>query len=239
MSLIVAKGQKAKENANKTNIDLKKVYLRLKDNQSHKVRLLGTEDYVQYKAHGAFELGIYNQPCVAPAGKECPLCVAYEKGGEKFKSLAPKNRYVFVFGSLERAGELVAIDVSKGQAKKLISDIEEYASVVEDGDVIGFTLKRTGEKADTSYSLNPIIKMTAEDKEAFAKLDGKSVNLDFFEQILQPRSPELQAKILKEAGFDVETHLPHINISDDEDTPVEDAEAIDLNENDEDLLSHI
>jgi hypothetical protein len=236
MSLVKARGEQAKDAPKK--VDLKKVYLKLKENQGHKVRLLGTKDYIYYDAHGAYDVGIYNQPCIAPLGKVCPLCVAHAHGGDKFDGLYLKERYVFAFASLE-TGELVALDVSKGQGKKLISDIEEYRSVVEDGDVIGFTLKRTGTKSETSYSLNPILKMTAEDKEAFAKFDGKVVEDEFFDMVLQPRSEQLQAKILKEAGFDVETYLPHIKLEDENTEPDTDAQPIDENGSDDDLLSHI
>lgn len=236
MSVITAKGSQAKENANKkAKIDTKKVYLRLKENQSHKVRLLGVEDYVEYQAVGDFNLGIYNQPI---SGDNSPLVVAHEKGGEKFKNLYKKSRYVFVFGSLE-TGELVAWDASKNQAKSMISTIEEYADVIDE---IAFNFKRTGDKTDTVYSLNPIIKMKPEDKEAFAKFDGQEVEMDFFEAIIQPKDDKFLAKLLKEAGFDVETFLPHIDLSDDEAEENEsddDAQAIDLEDDGEDLLSQI
>lgn len=233
MSVITAKGSQAKENANKkSRVDTKEIYLRLKENQSHKVRLLSAEDYVEYQAVGDFNLGIYNQAVT----EDSPLLVAHAKGGEKFKNLYKKSRYVFVFASLE-TGKLVAWDASKTQAKALISSIEEYADVLDE---IAFNFKRTGNKTETVYSLNPIIKMKAEEKEAFNKFDGQAVEMDFFEDIIQPKSDEFLAKLLKEAGFDTDTFLPHIKVQEDQGTePDTSAEAIKDNGSDEDLLSHI
>lgn len=232
MSAITAKGSQAKENANKSNLDLKKVYLRLKENQTHKVRLLGAEDYVEYQAVGDYNLGIYNQPVT----DDSPLLVAHAKGGEKFKNLYKKSRYVFVFASLE-TGELVAWDASKTQAKAMISTIEEYKEVLGE---IAFNFKRTGDKTETVYSLNPIIKMKPEEQEAFNKFDGQAVEMEFFESIIQPKSPEFLAKLLKEAGFDTDTHLPNIKIDEDNEGEVDtSSEPIENTETDEGLLSHI
>lgn len=221
MSAITAKGQKAKENANKKNRpDMKKVLVKLKENGSHKVRVLGVDDYVEYASAGDYNLGIYTQAI----SQDSPLLVAHAKGGEKFKNLYKKSRYCFVFASLE-TGELVALQVSKNQAKTLISNIEEYE---ESLDELAFNLKRTGSDTSTVYSLNPIIKMKPEDKEKFDSFNGQEVEMDFFESILEPKSDDFLAKLLKEAGFDVETHLPHINIQEDanENEGSEDAEPI-------------
>lgn len=227
MSVITAKGTKAKDNANKGKLDVKDIYLRLKEGQSHKVRLLSAEDYVEYQSSGDYNLGIYNQP----VSDDSPLLVAHAKGGEKFKNLYKKSRYVFVFASLE-TGKLVAWDASKTQAKGMISTIEEYSEVIDE---VSFNLKRTGNKTETVYSLNPIIKMKGNEAEAFAQFDGQSVEMDFFEAILQPKSDEFLAKLLKEAGFDVETYLPHINIEDEAEDDIKP-----LNEDEgEELLAHI
>lgn len=226
MSIITAKGSEAKENAQNTGIDLSKVYLRLKDGESHVVRLLGYEDYVEYTAVGDFNLGIYNQ---AISGDSSPLVVAHQKGGEDFKGLFKKPRYVFAFASLA-TGELVAWDASRTQAKALINTIEEYAEDIND---IAFNFKRTGTKTDTVYSLNPIIRMKAEIKDQFEALDGETVEMEFFESIIKPKDEKFLAKLLKEAGFDVETHLPHIDLSDAEDKAEdadEDVTAVDPDE---------
>lgn len=234
MSVITAKGNQAKENANKKNKpDLKKVMLRLKENESHKVRLLGVEDYVEYNSAGDYNLGIYNQPVTA----DSPLLVAHAKGGEKFKALYKKSRYVFVFGSVQ-TGELVAWDASKTQAKALISTIEEYG----DQDVLGelaFNFKRTGDKTETVYSLNPIIKMKPEDKDKFEVFNDVVIEPSFYEDILQPKDDEFIAKLLQEAGFDIATHLPHITVTDAEPEENSEEQVAPIEETDEDLLDTI
>lgn len=232
MSAITAKGQQAKENANKKDrVDLSKVLLKLKGNKSHKVRLLSDDDYVEYMSAGDYNIGIYTQAIT----EDSPLLVAHAKGGEKFANLYKKNRFCFVFASLETGG-LVALTVSKNQAKNLISNIEEYAEVKDE---IAFNVKQTGEDTTTGYSLNPIIKMKPEEKEAFDKFADTTVEMDFYEAVLEPKSDDFIAKLLKEAGFDVETHLPHIKLQEVEETEETDEDAQPITETDEDVLSHI
>ncbi|MCY8796279.1 MULTISPECIES: hypothetical protein [Bacillus subtilis group] len=232
MSVITARGDQAKENANKGKVDTKKIYLRLKDNQAHKVRVLGVKDYVEYNASGDYNLGIYNQP----VAESSPLLVAHAKGGEKFNGLYKKQRYTFVFGSIE-TGELVAIDVSKNQAKTLISGIEEYAENIKE---IAFNLKRTGADTSTSYGLNPILKMKPEDKVNFDKFEGVTVEPEFFDDILQPKDDKFLAKLLNEAGFDVATHLPHIQLDEEEAGQKEpDTSSEKIEDTDESILDNI
>lgn len=203
MSMFTARGEQAKENANREKLDLAKVYYRFKAGEGAKVRVLGLVDYVEYKAHGSFTHKVYTQPCVGVAGRECPLCDASKSGIEGFEELYPKKRYVFVFGDLE-TGTLKALEVSKNQAKKLIADIEEYADDIND---IAFNLKRTGEKTDTTFSLNPILKLKGDDVEKFESLAGMEVTDQFFNDVLMPRSYDMQVDILKEAGFPVEDYF--------------------------------
>lgn len=204
MSVITAKGSQAKESANKEVVDTSKIYLRLKDGESHKVRLLSAEDYVEYNAVGDFNNGIFNQP----VAEDSPLLKAHKEGGEKFEGLFPRKRYVFVFGSIE-TGELVAFDSSKTQAKNLISTIEEYK---EDIDDMYFVFKRTGEGTSTTYSLNPKMKMSAKDKEAFDKFADTEVEIDFYEKILQPNDSTFLVKLLMEIDPAVKELFPEINV---------------------------
>lgn len=203
MSMFTARGADAKANANKEKMDLSKVYYRFKSGEGAKVRILGLVDYVEYKAHNSFSHKVYTQPCVGVTGKACPLCVASKSGVEGFDELYAKKRYVFVFGDLD-TGALKAIDVSKNQAKKLIADIEEYAEDIND---IAFNLKRTGEKTDTTFSLNPILKLKGDDAEKFEALAGLEVTDQFFNDVLEPRSYNMQVEILKDAGFPVEEYF--------------------------------
>lgn len=206
MSVITAKGSKAKESASKENLDTSKIYLRLKDGESHKVRLLSAEDYVEYQAVGDFNNGIFNQP----VNGDSPLLKAHKEGGEKFEGLYPRKRYAFVFGSIE-TGELVAFDASKNQAKTLISTIEEYK---DDLDTFAFTFKRTGEKTNTVYSLNLKPKMADKEKELFESFSGKEVELEFYEKILQPNDDKFMIKLLAEIDPSVVELFPDVDLSD-------------------------
>jgi len=203
MSMFTARGADAKANANREKMDLSKVYYRFKAGEGAKVRVLGLVDYVEYKAHASFTHKVYTQPCVAVTGKECPLCTASKSGIEGFEELYAKKRYIFVFGDLE-TGSLKAVDVSKNQAKKLIADIEEYADDINE---IAFNLKRTGEKTDTTFSLNPILKLKGDDVDKFEALADMEVTDQYFNDVLVPRSYDMQVEILKEAGFPVEEYF--------------------------------
>ncbi|MFG3611459.1 hypothetical protein [Rummeliibacillus stabekisii] len=235
MGIIKATGSQAKENAKKSDLDLNKIYLRLKDGESHKVRVLHMDDYAEYTAVADYNLDIYTQA----VSEDSPLLVAHAKGGEKFKDLYPRSRYVMVFGSLQ-TGQLVAWDCSKNQFKSMVATIEEYEDVIDE---IGFNLKRTGSGAsDTQYSLNPIIKMKADEKEVFQSLEGTEVNMEFYEAIIVPKSDTFTATLLKNAGFDVATHLPHIDLSETEEGEAEpdtSAEEISKDNQDENLLDLI
>ena len=202
-SLFTAKGVEAKASANKTKVDLTKVYIRLKDGESVRVRLLGiTEDTVrEYMAQGDFNLGIWTQPDISPLlnGEPSPLTVASRSGIEKFEGLYPKKRYLFVFGNID-SGELQVWDASKTQGKAMLDLLTEYADSIDD---VAFTFKRTGTKTETAYNLIPIMKLKAEDKEKFDALANVEVPADFLDNVLIPRTVEQQIEMLEKAGFPV------------------------------------
>lgn len=212
--IFTARGQEAKESAERGKVDLKRAYLRMKSGDSVKVRVLTASDYVEYIAHSSFTHKVYTQPCVAVIGKECALCEASKSGVEGFDALYARKRYVFVFADMT-SGELRAIDVSKNQAKKLIADIEEYK---EDLDTLAFNLKKTGEGTNTGYSLNPIIKMKGNDQEQFDSCNDLEVTDEYLNTILTPRTLELQVRTLKEAGFPTDEYFPHVNIEEKDET---------------------
>lgn len=205
MSVITARGQAAKESANKkrTEIDFKKVFIRLKDGDSVRVRLLSAEDYVEYMAHGDFNLGIYTQPCTKPAGLPCAHCTAANSGVEAFEKTYAKKRYLFAFADLDE-GMVRVFDATKGQATGLIETIEQYREDVAD---VAFILKRTGTKTETSYTLNPILKLKPADKEKFDKYEGEIVADEYFETMLQARTFDQQVEELQKAGFPVAAHF--------------------------------
>ncbi|SFH22628.1 hypothetical protein SAMN05660649_04345 [Desulfotomaculum arcticum] len=201
MSVITARGQAAGESAKKKaqSVDFKKVYIRLKDGDSVRVRLLSPIDYVEYKAHGDYGLGIYTQPCTDPASKKCALCEAANSGLEEFEKLYARKRYLFAMADIDD-GTIRIFDATKGQAANLIDTIESYK---DDLGEVAFTFKRTGNKMDTVYSLNPILKLKAQDKEKWANFDGQVVDDEFFDTVLNPRSREQQLEDLAKAGFPI------------------------------------
>jgi hypothetical protein len=198
-SLFTARGEDAKKSAKKKQIDFKKVYIRLKDGDSVRVRLLGKADYAEYLAHGDYNLGILTQPCIEPLGKECPMCIAANSGVPKFDKLYAKKRYLFAFADID-SGEIRVWDATKNQGEAMMDLIDEYADVIDE---VAFTFKRTGNKNETTYNLIPIMKLKEEDKAKFAKFDGQTVPKDFFDQVLVPRTEKQMIEALQKAGFPV------------------------------------
>lgn len=201
MSLFTATGEEAKKSATQKNVDLKKAYIRLKENEGVRVRVLKVDDYVEYMAQGNYNLKIYDQPQIdAILGYPSPLTIACNSGIEGFDKLYPRKRYIFAFYDIDQ--QMIRFwDCSKTQATKMIGDIEEYADNIGE---IAFNLKRTGDKTETVYSLNPILKLDATGKEGFESGNEVKVALTDFDAVLIPRSPEQQIGLLKQAGFPVE-----------------------------------
>ena len=246
MSIIMGRGEEAKKaiESNGGSLDLKKAFIRLKAGQSIRVRLLTKFDYVAYKAHGHYTNGIFTQPCIKVAGDRCLLCEAAnydgdlvekdDKGKSVWNSMYAKKRVLFAFVDLDE-DMLRVFDATKNQADGLIATIDEYA---DDLGSIAFTFKRTGERNETTYSLNPIMpKRMAEVQEVFDKWDGKEVSDEIFLEALQARTTEEQAKELQKAGFPVkdvfgiDVNVNNEKAEDDEAKPIEDNEET----NDENL----
>lgn len=200
MSLFTAKGTEAKDNATKKKVDLKKAYIRLKDGDSVRVRLLGinTGTVGEYKAHGDFMKGIFSAPCLEPTGVECPYCTAANSGVEGWETFYARKRYLIVFADID-AGTLRVWDASKQQGEAMLKLLEEYADSIND---MAFTFKRTGSGAsDTSYNLIPILKLDENGKALFEKAGEIEVGTDFLESVLVPRTREQMIENLEKAGF--------------------------------------
>lgn len=220
MSLITAKGNEAVESATKAKVDLTKVMIRLKDGESVKVRLLSSEDFVEYQAISSFGLGVYTQPSREPLGEkdyfvEASKLADAKAGGvdETFKELFPRKRYLIAMADVE-TGALRAWDASKAQFNSFVAALEEYKEIIDDKEEIVFNFKRTGNKTDTTYSLSPVMRPKAVDLEGFHKFDDVVADIPFFESLLIPRTPELQVTVLKENGFPVEQYFPEIKLED-------------------------
>lgn len=219
-NIFTKRGQEAKESMNTNKVDLKKVYIRLKEDESVRVRVLGTFDYVEYLAVGDFNLGIYTQPSLRPLGKRDAFDEVMEIVKDldddhelaPFKRLYPKKRYVFAFADID-TGEIRVWDASKTQAKKVIKQIEEYK---EDIHEIAFNFKRTGTKTETSYDLNPILRLKGDDQEKFDKFEGEEVSDEIFNTVLVARTFEQQVEALKSAGFPTEEYFGDTSSSEGE-----------------------
>jgi len=203
MSLFTAKGKAAKESAKQKKVDLKKAYIKLKDGESVRVRVLSTEDYVEYMGAGDFNIGIFTTADISGVtGRKDPYTIAANAGIEKFEKLYPKKRYLFALADID-SGEIRVFDATKGQGEKIMDQIEEYAEAIEEGTHI-FTFKRVGEKTETTYNLMPVMKkLSADDQEKARVFDGVDVPEDFFESVLIPKTEDQKIELLKEAGFPV------------------------------------
>lgn len=226
MGLIKAKGQQAVESAASSNVDLSAVMIRLKDGESVRVRLLTSEDYVEYEAIGDFQLGVFTQPTredkdyFVEAGKLAKAKAA--NVDEKFEGLYPKKRYLVAFVDLKES--IVRYwDASKTQFNSFVSQIEDYKEMIDDKEEAVFTFKRTGNKTETSYTLQYVPKPKKDELETFHEFDETVVDIPDFESVLRPRSAELQVGVLKEAGFPVEDYFPEVKLEDKEDSAEEDA----------------
>lgn len=211
MSAITAKGNDAKNNAEKGSVKASDVFLKLDDGDSHLVRILSPEDYVEVQSVSAWDDGIFPQP----AADDSPFLIAYNQGGEKFANLAPEKRYMFVFGAVD-TGELVAFYASRTQAKNLIAAIEEYR---DDLDEFAFNFKRTGTGTETTYSLSLKPKLGAKQKEAFEALADKTVDMEFFETIVEAKtaSKDFAVGLLAEIDPSVTELFPDVDLSENGD----------------------
>jgi hypothetical protein len=219
-NIFTKRGQDAKESMNANKVDLKKIYIRLKEDESVRVRLLGTFDYVEYLSVGDFNLGIYTQPSLIPLGKpdafdevmEIVKDLPEDHELAPFQRLYTKKRYVFAFADID-TGEIRVWDASKNQAKKVIKQIEEYKEDIQD---IAFNFKRSGTGRDTDYSLNPILRLKGDDQAKFDKFEGEEITDEIFNQVLIPRTYEQQVESLKAAGFPVDEHFEVESSNEDE-----------------------
>ncbi|WP_429969175.1 hypothetical protein [Enterococcus sp. AZ136] len=222
MGLISAKGNEAVQSAGKSSVDLSEIMIRLKDKEAVKVRLLSAEDFVEYEAISEYNLGVYTQPSREPLGEkdyfiEAGKLAKQKADGvdEKFEKLFPRKRYLIAMADIG-TGKLRAWDCSKAQFNNFIAQLEEYKELIEDGEQIVFNFKRSGNSTDTTYTLQPVMKkLTAAEKEAYDSFDEVVADIEFFESLLQPRTPKLQVSVLKEKGFPVEKYFPEVDISEE------------------------
>ena len=202
-----------------SKVDLKEAFIRLKTNESIKVRILSPKHLVVYKAHGSFDKGIYTTVCKSSTGVLCPMCEASKLNKDWNKALYAKTRVAFAFADLA-SGEVKIFDATKNQAHIIASAIKEYE---EDLDSLAFTFKRTGKGSSTAYTLSPIIKLKGADLEAFNKFNDYELEDTFFADRIAPKADKYMLANLKKAGFPIEELADRFNIeeveTDEQTTP--------------------
>lgn len=239
------RGMDAVESASQKNVDLKKVFIRLKDGESAKVRFLGAGDYVEYVAHAnGFNYGLYTQPCKKPLGVECPICKMYESGLEKldkgqkyseseYYDLRPSKRYLIAMVDLEE-DMLKVWDCSKTQFLNFISQLEDYSDMITDGEECYFTLKRTGAGTSTAYNLAPIMntkknaQLLEKLKPIYDKYEGQEVEDSFFESVLQVKEDNVILEALDKGGVNIKEVYQDYSPSNDSAPIVEEADDDDV-----------
>ena len=202
MSIFTSMGSNAVKSAEREPMK----FIKLEDGKSIRVRVPNAHPVAEYLAHGEFNLGIFPTPCIAPLGESCPMCAAVKSGVEGFDKLYAKQRYLFFFWDLD-AQAFLPFDATKQQAKSILSDINEYADSLDE---IAFTFKRTGTQTSTKYSLSPILKPSADDKEKFAAMPTDGLKAEMFESALQIREKAQMIADLQKAGFPVEEFFPPV-----------------------------
>lgn len=191
-----------------TGLDVKEEFYQLKDGDSFKVRLLSTEDYVGYKSHNEFALGVYPTPC--NGSDDCVYCKASTVTG--YTKLKVGDRFLFAFADLS-AKKVKLFDATPNQAKQLVSQLTEYEDNIND---ICFNFKRVGKGKDTVYTLNPVLKMSAKEQEVFDAFSNIIVDDSFFEDRLLAKKPSdaFCVKLLMDKGFPVEDFYSETLVAD-------------------------
>lgn len=205
----LAFGEQAKEDMKKEQGKEKASYIRLKDGESLKVKLISDHDFARYRAHNSFPLEIFTQSCLGEetclfceAAKKMQPLVPYQQQDHEyypFLSLRATYRVLFAFWDLEQE-KIRFFDASDFQAKSLVSSIEEYTESLQD---YAFTLKRIGQK-QASYSITPIIKTTTIDQ-GHMLAAPEQIEQALFEGILAPKATrEQQQKELERIHYPLE-----------------------------------
>ncbi|MRX54654.1 hypothetical protein GJU41_11790 [Bacillus idriensis] len=201
--------------------------------KTYKVRVLGTEDLMQYFGYGMYKKvntfvaknpserdergnAIANHTAWDLAEKYyrdkqfAASDAKNETDVDKFKKLASpfrgKERFVMGFVNLADGVEIV-IDLTRDQALAVYATITKYEKKLGK---LAFELSKTntGTKAsDTRVALTPIIDfeddLTPDEQANFAKYEGKTFNHALFEGLLFEADEKTQIENLVAAGFDI------------------------------------
>ncbi len=176
----------------KEKVNIKDVRLRMKENETVDVILLGINDYVQYESHSSFNHQIYPQPCFDVIDKPCPFCEAYKSGHVEMK---PVQRFSFAFYCVD-SDKVMFWDATYTQGKKLIKQIRDFAEDIEYGTV--FKFERTGKGTDTAYNLIPKAerKLSPKEKGLLESTKGMTVEDEMFEEVCRPVTEDYARELL-------------------------------------------
>jgi hypothetical protein len=200
---------------------------------TYKVRVLGTEDLMQYFGYGVYKkvntFVAKNPSDRDEKGNAVANLTAWDKAEkyyrdkqfaasdannesdvEKYKKLASpfrgKERFVMGFVNLAN-GEEIVIDLTRDQALVVYATITKYEKKLGK---LAFELSKTnpGSKAsDTKVELTPLIDfeddLTPEEQANFAKYEGKAFDHKLFEGLLYEADEKTQIENLVAAGFDI------------------------------------
>lgn len=229
-----------------------------KSGTSFKVRVMGTENLIQFYSYGIFKKVnsfVAQNPSVKnakgfPVENLTPWDRAFKyyqdlkfqardngnsKAEQEYGDLAyqfkPKERFAMGFIDVT-TGEPIIIDVSKKQAQTLYATIVKFEKKLGK---VAFDLSKAGSGQATTVSLTPFIDMeddlTDKERENFAKWDGKEFDMSLFDGLLFEADEKTQIENLVAAGFDITLiglSIGASNSGNDESTPI----AGDINDDD-------
>lgn len=198
-----------------------------------KVRVLGTEDLMQYFGYGIYKkvnTFVAANPSIRDKkGNAVDNLTPWDKAEKYYRDLQfaandkgdektakaygqeagkyrGKEKYVMGFVNLEN-GEEIIVDLTKNQALEVYANITKYEKKLGK---LAFELSKTnatGQAKDTKVSLTPLIDfdedLTEKEKENFAKFEGKSFNLALFDGLLYEVGEKEQIENLVASGFDI------------------------------------
>lgn len=165
-------------------------YLKLKDGESIR-GYFPTRDYVYVLEHGDFDKKINSHLCKDPRHKKD--CLSCQHGVKLSKT------FIVPFYDVDKQQVLLwKTSAPLDKKNKHLDALEKFfRDYEEDATKTPVTLSRSGEKAQTSYSIMPISAKTVEkNKDLFVLPDDLKFDREFY-SFLQPPSEEYHRKLLK------------------------------------------
>lgn len=186
------------------------------------VKVLGTADVAVTYQYGSFEKGIKsftakNPSVKSPTGYPTENLTSWDKvakyfgdksekfgdeNSQKAYQFRPKQRFALGFFDLDK-GEEIVIDLSKAQARGVMSTIERYGERLNG---MAFELEKSGEGLKTQVTLMPVLDLdydlTEDQRKNFDKAP-ESFDHSKFEGLLFESDDVDMAKKLVQAGVDL------------------------------------